>query len=155
MSEIYFTRVPSPIGVLTLVASKKGLRGVYLEAHEKADDVWKEDSSRFSDATKQLAEYFLGKRKTFDLLLDLQGTPFQLSAWAALLKIPFGETRCYAEQAAMINNPKAVRAIGLANGKNPISIVVPCHRVIGKNGSLTGYGGGLETKRFLLELEKK
>ncbi len=157
MSEIHFTRIPSPIGELTLVASEKGLRGVYMEDHKKASltlDLWKNDPSRFAAATRQLDEYFSGKRRTFDLPLDLQGTPFQLQAWQALLKIHFGKTLSYGEQAALISNPKAVRAIGLANGKNPISIIVPCHRVIGKNGSLTGYGGGLERKRFLLELEK-
>jgi methylated-DNA-[protein]-cysteine S-methyltransferase len=157
MQEIHHTRIPSPIGELTLIASEKGLRGVYMEEHRKGSltpVVSKGDPSRFTAVIKQLGEYFSGKRKTFDLPLDLQGTAFQLSAWAALLKIPFGETRSYAEQAAIIDNPKAVRAIGLANGKNPISIIVPCHRVIGKNGTLTGYGGGLGRKRFLLELEK-
>ena len=156
MSEIHYTRIPSPIAELTLVASEKGLRGVYMEGHSKAPltpETWKENPSRFTAAIEQLGEYFSGKRKTFDLPLDLQGTAFQLQAWHALLEIPFGETRSYAEQAALINNPKAVRAIGLANGKNPVSIIVPCHRVIGKNGTLTGYGGGLERKRFLLELE--
>lgn len=158
MNEIHFTRIPSSIGELTLVASEKGLRGLYMEDHTKASltpDLWRDDPSHFAAATRQLNEYFSGKRRTFDLPLDLQGTLFQLQAWQALLKIPFGGTLTYGEQAALINNPKAVRAIGLANGKNPISIIVPCHRVIGKNGTLTGYGGGLERKRFLLELEKR
>lgn len=158
MSEIHYTRISSPIGELTLVASEKGLRGVYMDEHKKAllsRDLWKENSSRLRTVAEQLDEYFSGNRKTFDLPLDLQGTPFQLQAWEALLKIPFAETRSYGEQAALINNPKAVRAIGLANGKNPVSIIVPCHRVIGKNGTLTGYGGGLERKRFLLELESR
>lgn len=158
MHEIHYTRIPSPIGELSLVASEKGLRGVYMEEHKKAPltpETWKENPSRFTAAIKQLGEYFSGKRQTFDLPLDLQGTFFQLQAWHALLEIPFGQTRSYSEQAALINNPKAVRAIGLANGKNPISIIVPCHRVIGKNGTLTGYGGGLERKRFLLELESR
>ncbi len=157
MSETFFTRIQSPVGELTLVASAKGLRGIYMEDHRKAPPtpaIWKNDPSRFAEAVEQLAEYFSGKRGSFDLPLDLQGTPFQLRAWHALLEIPFGETRTYAEQAALIDNPKAVRAIGLANGRNPVSIIVPCHRVIGKNGTLTGYGGGLERKRFLLELEK-
>lgn len=158
MSEIHYTKISSPVGTLTLVASEKGLCGLYMEEHEKGTlnkDSWTEDASRFSETSKQLNEYFSGKRQNFDLRLDMKGTPFQLSAWHALLEIPFGETRSYGEQAASIHHPKAVRAIGLANGKNPISIVVPCHRVIGKNGSLTGYGGGIETKRFLLELEKR
>ena len=157
MSEIHYTRIPSPIGEITLVASETGLCGVYMEEHKKSPltpDLWKENPSRFTEVRKQLDEYFSGNRKTFDLPLDLQGTPFQLQAWNSLLEIPFGETLSYGEQAILINNPKAVRAIGLANGNNPISIIVPCHRVIGKNGTLTGYGGGLERKRFLLELEK-
>ncbi|QTN34312.1 methylated-DNA--[protein]-cysteine S-methyltransferase [Akkermansiaceae bacterium] len=158
MSEIHCTRIPSPIGTLTLVASEKGLCGLYMGTHGKVpanSTTWKDDPSRFTSAIDQLAGYFNGKLKAFDLPLDLQGTAFQLRAWHALLGIPYGETLSYGGQAALIGRPKAVRAIGLANGKNPVSIIVPCHRVIGKNGSLTGYGGGLERKRFLLELEAK
>lgn len=153
MSEIHYTCIPSPIGDLTLVASAKGLRGVYMEEHETNRGAWIENTDHFGAVIRQLNEYFAGKRKTFDLPLDLAGTPFQLQSWQALMGIPYGETRTYGGQAALIDKPKAVRAIGLANGRNPVSIIVPCHRVIGKNGSLTGYGGGLGRKRFLLELE--
>ncbi len=146
--------IPSPIGLLTLVASAQGLTGIFMDTHPNpipADSV--ADDSRFREARSQLAAYFAGGLKKFDLPLDPKGTPFQLSVWRALLEIPFGETISYGEQARRIGRPKAVRAVGLANGANPLSIVIPCHRVIGKNGSLTGYGGGLERKRFLLGLE--
>jgi methylated-DNA-[protein]-cysteine S-methyltransferase len=106
-------------------------------------------------AGAQLAEYFGGKRKAFDLPLALHGTAFQLSVWEALQTIPFGETRCYADIAAMVGNPQASRAVGMANNRNPIAIVVPCHRIIGKSGSLIGYAGGLAIKEYLLGLEKK
>jgi len=105
-------------------------------------------------ATRQLEEYFSGKRKKFDLPLDPHGTKFQSSVWKALLEIPYGETRSYKQIAQMIDNPKACRAVGLANNKNPIWIIIPCHRVIGSDGSLTGYGGGLEMKQKLLEIER-
>ncbi|MEP2774796.1 MAG: methylated-DNA--[protein]-cysteine S-methyltransferase [Luteolibacter sp.] len=156
--NIHFTQIPSPIGQLTLVASPRGLMAIYMEEHTKpAGDrsLWKEDPSRFTEVKKQLNSYFAGTLRKFDIPLDLIGTPFQKSAWKALLKIPYGETRSYAQQAALCDNPRAIRAIGTANGRNPVSIIVPCHRVIGKDGSLTGYGGGIERKRFLLELESK
>lgn len=107
-----------------------------------------------SEATRQLTEFFAGNRKDFDLPLTLTGTDFQMSVWQALQTIPYGETRSYKDIAILIGNPKASRAVGLANNRNPISIIVPCHRVIGQNGSLTGYGGGLAAKEYLLELEK-
>ena len=103
----------------------------------------------------QLQEYFAGKRTEFDLPLSFSGTEFQQQTWRALLTIPYGETRSYSEQAHLIGNPRAVRAVGRTNGLNPIGIVVPCHRVIGKSGELTGYAGGLDKKRFLLDLERK
>ena len=105
-------------------------------------------------ARRQLDAYFSGRSTTFDLALGLEGTPFQLSLWSALLEIPYGETRSYAQLAAALHKPSATRAVGAANGRNPIAIVVPCHRVIGANGSLTGFSGGLERKRFLLRLEQ-
>jgi methylated-DNA-[protein]-cysteine S-methyltransferase len=105
-------------------------------------------------AAEQLAEYFAGKRKEFDLPLVLHGTDFQVSVWKALQSIPAGETRSYGDMAALIGKPKACRAVGMANNRNPIPVIVPCHRVIGRDGSLTGYGGGLPVKRYLLELEK-
>ena len=158
---IHFTKIPSPIGKLTLVASPRGLMAIYMEEHTKpAGDRthWTEETEDLThpiliETKKQLDSYFARTRREFDLPLDLIGTPFQKSAWQALQKIPYGETRSYAQQATLCGNPKAVRAIGTANGRNPISIIVPCHRVIGKDGSLTGYGGGIERKRFLLELE--
>jgi methylated-DNA-[protein]-cysteine S-methyltransferase len=103
---------------------------------------------------QQLNEYFEGRRTTFDLALDLVGTPFQKSVWSALLRIPFGETRTYGEIAAQLGNPKAVRAVGAANGRNPLSIITPCHRVIGAHGELTGFAGGLGAKEYLLRLER-
>ena len=107
------------------------------------------------EAVRQLGEYFAGERRDFDLPLDPVGTPFQLTVWAALRDIPYAETINYGQLAGRVGNPHASRAVGLANGRNPISIVVPCHRVIGANGSLTGYGGGLDRKRTLLELERR
>jgi len=152
------TSMPSPVGVLTLVASDRGLRAVLWEDDEEriviqgaapADD----DPVLLATRT-QLAEYFAGERTDFDLPLDPQGTPFQLRAWQALREIPYGETISYGEQAARLGDPNKSRAVGAANGRNPISIIVPCHRVIGSNGSLTGFGGGLPAKRLLLELEQ-
>ena len=109
----------------------------------------------FSRSKKQLGEYFLGERLTFELELEPQGTPFQIAVLDALVQIPYGETRSYKDIAIEIGRPKAMRAVGAANGRNPLPIVIPCHRVIGANGSLTGFGGGLETKTFLLDLEGK
>ena len=113
----------------------------------------KKESALIKKAGKQLGEYFAGKRRSFDLPLYFVGTDFQKKVWNALLTIPYGETRSYGEIAAQIGNPKASRAVGMANNRNPISIICPCHRVIGADGSLTGYGGGLRTKQFLLDLE--
>jgi methylated-DNA-[protein]-cysteine S-methyltransferase len=148
----------SPVGELKLVGSDRGLAAV----------LWPNDSPRrvrlnivgedkkhpvLIEAERQLSEYFSGKRKKFSLKLDFTGTPFQASVWQALLAIPFGETRSYGDIARELGNPKAVRAVGAANGKNPISIIAPCHRVIGSTGKLTGFAGGLKTKAFLLKLE--
>jgi len=117
------------------------------------DDFTKGESPLLKEAIKQLSEYFGKKRKIFDLPLSLHGTEFQIKVWEELRKIPFGETYSYAKLAAAIGNPKACRAVGMANNKNPIAIIIPCHRVIGRDGSLTGYAGGLEIKKNLLELE--
>lgn len=116
---------------------------------------WIRDDHVFKAARQQLTEYFQGERTVFDLQLAPQGTRFQLAVLKALQRIPYGETRSYGDIATAIGNPKAVRAVGAANGRNPLPIVIPCHRVIGSNGSLTGFGGGIETKRFLLDLEQK
>jgi len=156
-SALSQTTVPSPIGPLTILASEVGIAGIHMEEHRHFSPPTETTApaSPYLDlAVRQVAEYFAGTRTTFDLPLDPAGTPFQRAVWSALSTIPHGETRSYAQIAAQIGNPKGVRAVGLANGRNPISIVVPCHRVIGKNGTLTGYGGGLERKRFLLDLER-
>jgi len=151
-------KIPSPVGELTLVASDAGLVAVLWE-HDNFDRVrlgeMVEDDAHpvLIAAATQLDEYFAGKRTAFDLPLDFRGTDFQKSVWAALLTIPFGETRSYGEIARQIGQPTASRAVGAANGRNPISIIAPCHRVIGANGSLTGFAGGIEAKRLLLALE--
>ena len=149
---IYYSRIDSPVGPLLLAVSERGL--VALEfGRGKIGESWVEAAERTAPYASQLDEYFAGKRRAFDIPLDLRGTEFQNRCWQELLKIPYGETRSYADIARGIGKPSAVRAVGLANGQNPIAIIVPCHRVIGSDGSLTGYGGGLEVKRRLLELE--
>jgi methylated-DNA-[protein]-cysteine S-methyltransferase len=151
--------IGSPVGKLTLVATDDGLAGVLWEKEGPAGPALKvelEDDEKHPvllEAEKQLGEYFAGRRKAFDLKLDVEGTPFQRAVWSALQTIPFGETRSYADIARQIGNPAAVRATGAANGRNPVSIVVPCHRVIGSTGKLTGFGGGLDVKARLLALE--
>jgi methylated-DNA-[protein]-cysteine S-methyltransferase len=149
---------PTPVGRLKLIASNDGLAAI----------LWENDPPRrvrlnvigeapdhpvLKETERQLADYFAGRRKAFDLPLDFAGTDFQKSVWSALLTIPFGETRTYSDIARQIGAPKAVRAVGAANGRNPISIIAPCHRVLGSNGHLTGFAGGLETKAHLLKLE--
>jgi len=157
MTYAYKT-MKSPVGILKLVASDKGLAAI----------LWENDNPKrvrlqpltenkhhsvLLEAERQLNDYFAGKRKSFSLKLDFAGTEFQKKVWKALLSIPFGETRSYGQIARQIGNPKAVRAVGAANGRNPISIIAPCHRVIGSSGKLTGFAGGLKTKAHLLELE--
>ena len=150
----------SPVGTLTLAASAEGLRAILWpnEREGRVELGWTEeadDAPVLNECAKQITEYFAGERKEFDLPLDPEGTAFQVKAWLALGEIPYGETATYTEQAARVGSPRAVRAIGAANGRNPLSIVVPCHRVIGASGSLTGFGGGIETKRLLLDLETR
>ncbi|HSP13306.1 MAG TPA: methylated-DNA--[protein]-cysteine S-methyltransferase [Thermoanaerobaculia bacterium] len=147
-----YSYVETPIGPLLVAGDRRRLQQVRF-APSHPDDGWERDAHAFDDVAGQLAEYFAGKRRTFDVDLDLSGTPFQLEVWSALQRIPYGEVRSYGEIARAIKRPKAVRAVGAANGANPIPIIVPCHRVIGSNGSLTGFGGGLDVKRRLLELE--
>jgi len=147
----------SPIGRLLLTCDGSALTGLYMEPSRKAQSTegWTEDVTvaPLSAAVRQLTEYFAGTRRAFDLPLRLQGTEFQRRVWRELTEIPYGETWSYGELAKRISNPSASRAVGLANGRNPISILVPCHRVIGADGSLTGYGGGLDRKRWLLAHE--
>ena len=154
----YFQLQDSPIGELLLISNGDALTELHLTAGKyvpsvKADWVRDEKRAVFQQTCQELDEYFNGKRRVFETPIAPNGTEFQKLAWIALTKIPFGEKRTYGQQAAMIGRPKAVRAIGAANGKNPISIIVPCHRVIGANGALTGYAGGLHNKEFLLKLE--
>ncbi|HZQ30876.1 MAG TPA: methylated-DNA--[protein]-cysteine S-methyltransferase [Mycobacterium sp.] len=156
MSTTRFRVVDSPVGPLTLAGRGGTLTHLRMEdqTHEPDRAGWERDDNAFPDAVEQLAAYFAGERTDFDLDLQLAGTEFQRRVWAALQTIPYGETRSYGEIAVQIGAPGAFRAVGLANGRNPIGIIVPCHRVIGASGSLTGYGGGLDRKRVLLELEK-
>lgn len=157
MNTIWFDTFDSPIGPLTAAADTDGLRWLQFpqNRHEPLRTLWRRDPAPFAELRRQLAAYFAGERRDFDLALAPQGTPFQQSVWAALRAIPYGETRSYRDQALAVGNPKGVRAVGLANGRNPLPIVIPCHRVIGANGSMTGFGGGIETKRFLLDLEAR
>ncbi len=148
----------SPVGELKLVASDEGLVAILWENDNPKRVklgalVENSDHPILLETERQLKEYFQGKRKSFSLKLDLMGTKFQNDVWQALMAIPFGETRSYGQLARQVGNPRATRAVGAANGKNPISIVVPCHRVIGASGKLTGFAGGLKTKAHLLELE--
>jgi methylated-DNA-[protein]-cysteine S-methyltransferase len=150
------TQIDSPVGPLLLAGDDAGLREIRFVAGRRPqspDPTWQPDAKPFAEAIRQLRSYFAGERKDFDLPLILEGTDFQLSVWHNLRKIPYGETISYLQLAEKIGNPKAVRAVGLANGANPIPIIIPCHRVIGSNGSLTGFGGGLPAKQKLLALE--
>jgi methylated-DNA-[protein]-cysteine S-methyltransferase len=151
------TVLASPCGPLTLVATDGRLSGLYMtqQRHRPDDETFGEpDPTPFTEVIRQLAEYFAGGRTRFDLPLALAGTEFQRTVWAALREIPYGETVSYGELADRLGRPTASRAVGLANGKNPVGIIVPCHRVVGANGDLTGYGGGLDRKRFLLDFER-
>jgi methylated-DNA-[protein]-cysteine S-methyltransferase len=145
--------IQTPVGLLRLTATETALTGVILNARGVADT--RRPRGVLAETEQQLTAYFAGKLKTFDLPLALTGTPFQCEVWTMLRYIPFGETCSYAELADRIGRPAAVRAVGAANGQNPIPIVIPCHRVIGKNGSLTGFGGGLRMKAWLLGHEQR
>ena len=152
------TIVNSPVGKLTLVATAEGLAGILWENERPGRvrlNVEVEDASHpvLVETERQLAEYFAGQRKAFAVVLDFAGTAFQRKVWNALLTIPFGETRSYRQIATQIGHPDAVRAVGAANGRNPVSIIVPCHRVVGSSGALTGYAGGLDRKTSLLRIE--
>ena len=154
----YFTTMPSPLGELLLTGDGRHLTGLYMTPHTSAptrDAGWERDDASFEGAIRQLQEYFDGRRLTFEIPLAPDGTEFQRRVWMALRDIPFAQTVSYGDIAREIGNPKGVRAVGLANGRNPISIIVPCHRVSGSNGALTGYGGGIDRKRWLLEHEAR
>ncbi|MGN5381038.1 cysteine methyltransferase [Streptomyces sp. MUSC 14] len=154
------TVIPSPYGPLTLVAEDGALCGLYMDGqrHRPPEESFGSPGSLgdapFAAAEEQLSAYFAGELTEFSLELRLAGTPFQRSVWEQLARIPYGETRSYGELADALGNPRASRAVGLANGRNPIGIIVPCHRVIGAGGDLTGYGGGLDRKRRLLDFER-
>ncbi|MGB3331445.1 MAG: methylated-DNA--[protein]-cysteine S-methyltransferase [Mycobacterium sp.] len=149
--------IDSPIGPLTLAGNDGKLSHLLMLDHSHAPSRtgWARDDTAFPDAVEQLAAYFAGDLTEFDLTYEMAGTDFQRRVWTALLTIPYGHTRSYGQLASQIGSPTASRAVGLANGRNPISIIVPCHRVIGSNGSLTGYGGGIDRKRALLGLEQQ
>lgn len=159
-----YRQIESPVGPLLLAGDARGLRvlsfmragphGSRRRAPRPIPDEWEPDDGGLDEAVRQLDAYFQGTLRTFDLPLAPQGTPFQQTVWEALRRIPYGQTVSYGELARRIGRPAAVRAVGLANGSNPIAIVIPCHRVIGANGTLTGYGGGLPTKQALLALER-
>lgn len=159
MSPTYWTEHDSPLGPLLLLADDGGLTGIYMQPHRHGPDgvdaAWIRDDERFAEARVQLDAYFVGELQRFELPLNPTGTAFQREVWAALRTIPYGETRSYGEIAEQIGRPGTARAVGLANGRNPLSIVVPCHRVVGASGSLTGYGGGIERKQLLLDLEAR
>ncbi|MFG2946906.1 methylated-DNA--[protein]-cysteine S-methyltransferase [Streptomyces adustus] len=153
----HHTVIDSPYGPLTLVADDGVLSGLYMteQRHRPPEESFgSHDAVGFGEAEEQLEAYFSGELKEFTLELRLAGTPFQQTVWDQLRAIPYGETRTYGELADALGNPKASRAVGLANGKNPVGIIVPCHRVIGASGSLTGYGGGLDRKQRLLDFER-
>ena len=150
-----YCHVESPIGSLLLTADGEALTGLYMGAPSKRPDLdshWDEkpEAGPLPRVARQLEEYFAGRRKAFDLPLKLQGTEFQKRVWLQLTKIPFGQTWSYGQMAKCLDNPNASRAVGLANGRNPIAVIVPCHRVIGADGSLTGFGGGIPRKQWLL-----
>ena len=156
MNPIHYCEVDSPVGTLTVAVTDAGLHAIEFpeNRHPQRRIGWvQRDHPLLGQARRQLQEYFAGQRRAFELPLAPQGTPFQRQVWLALAAIPYGRTESYAQLAARVDRPAAMRAVGAANGRNPLPIVLPCHRVIGADGSLTGFGGGLPTKRFLLQLE--
>lgn len=160
METLYYSHLRSPVGPLTVAVSERGLVALeFGDAHPSRNGraphpvEWQESTEKTAPYVKQLEEYFSGMRREFTLPLDLRGTEFQKRCWQALVEIPYGHTRTYADVARAVGKPRAFRAVGLANNRNPVAIIVPCHRVIGSDGSLTGYGGGLNVKEELLRLE--
>jgi methylated-DNA-[protein]-cysteine S-methyltransferase len=158
MSALVYTHMESPLGRLLLTGDGHVLHGLHMEEGRRPVGVhpdWIEAEDAFEEVRTQLGGYFAGRLTSFDVPLQLEGTPFQREVWQGLLEIDYGETISYGELARRIGRPRAVRAVGLANGQNPIAVIVPCHRVIGADGTLTGYGGGLDRKRLLLDLEAR
>ena len=158
MAEIVnYCRVESPVGTLLLAVAQHGLRVLHFDrgglSQPEPGENWVESASALRPYTEQLEAYFQGNLREFTVALDLRGTAFQTKCWQALRRIPYGETRSYGELARDVGSPQAFRAVGRANHKNPVAIIVPCHRVIGADGNLTGYGGGIKVKEFLLRLE--
>ena len=156
VSRIFYTTLDSPVGALFLTSNGEAITELFMEKHKggpKPIGDWRREDGLFREAADQLRAYFAGELTEFDLRLATGGAPFQQRVWAELRNIPYGSTISYGELARLIGNPKASRAVGAANGSNPISIIIPCHRVIGSNGKLTGYAGGLDKKRALLALE--
>ena len=149
-----YSELETEIGSIYILEEKGKITGLTYDK-EEIGDIEQRSSSLLEKAERQLTEYFEGRRKNFDLPIELKGTDFQVKVWKALEKIPYGETKSYQEIAEEVASPKAFRAVGNANNKNPISIIIPCHRVIGKSGKLAGYGGGLDKKEYLLNLEKQ
>jgi methylated-DNA-[protein]-cysteine S-methyltransferase len=157
-TTICYSYLDSPLGEILLVGDGQFLTGLYMGQHKGRPEIepsWKLSDESFTPVRRQLAEYFTGRRQEFDIPLKPAGTRFQQRVWRELLKIPFGTTISYGELAMRIGQPTASRAVGAANGRNPISVMVPCHRVIGSGGTLTGYGGGLDNKGWLLNLERR
>lgn len=158
MSQIYFDQMPSPIGLLFLVADDEGLREVRFELEKRPHEPlhgWVHSAQKLAQVRHQLEAYFSGELHAFNLPLKPQGTEFQQSVWRALTTIPYAQTTSYGQLAQQLDRPTASRTVGAANGRNPIPIIIPCHRVIGSNGTLTGFAGGLAAKQWLLEHEMK
>jgi methylated-DNA-[protein]-cysteine S-methyltransferase len=155
MATTYYATMPSPVGELLLTASQNGLTGLYLPGERRRPEPdWELDRARLAPYCRQLEEYFAGDRVTFSLPLAPPGTPFQRQVWEELVTIGYGSTISYTELARRVGRPRSIRAVGGANGRNPVCIVVPCHRVIGANGALTGYSAGVDAKRWLLDFER-
>lgn len=155
--QVFYTEIESPIGPLLMTLESDHLTNICMFNQKRTVPIqpdWIASDRHFRDTAKQLKEYFKGKRREFEIPIRPRGTEFQQAVWNQLLKIPYGTTVSYGEIARRIQNPKAVRAVGLANGQNPIPLIIPCHRVIGANGKLTGFGGGLENKAMLLRIEQ-
>jgi len=158
MQTVYYTHVSSPVGPLLVAGDQKAIKYISFPTGKttiQPDSTWVQDGEPLQEAIKQLEDYFEGKQKQITFPIAPEGTPFQQKVWKALQEIPYGKTVSYGAIARKIGNPKASRAVGAANGKNPIPIIIPCHRVVGSTGQLTGFGGGIPTKKILLELEQK